>query len=151
MNSFLRKPLFNLFAISVVSVLLTAAAQAASFNKLMNLGVIKSDSLEKEVVIYNDDYTKCLSANGLGSNSSKNLDFTTCRLDDSDTWSITSAGKIKNKQNGKCLSTPKGEDKLVLVHCNFVYFRDYIAHDFIIFDRIIDDDRDAAEVAEVRY
>lgn len=151
MKNLIQKSLFTLSVISVLSVLLSSGAQAATFSKLMKLGIVNANSPDKEVVIYNDDSTKCLSTDGQKRNSSKSLAYATCRKGGTDTWLITSVGKIKNKRSGKCLSTPKGEDSLVLVHCNFVYSRDYIAYDFIIFDHIVNDDRDGAEIAEVSY
>jgi hypothetical protein len=141
----------SLFTLSVINVLLSAGAQAANFNKLMQLGIIGSNASGKEVVIYNDDQTKCLSTYGQKHHGSKNLAYTTCIMDGTDTWLITSDGKVKNKQSGKCLSTPAGEDSLVLVHCNYMHFRDYTAHDLVILDHLVDGDSDGVEVADMRH
>lgn len=151
MNHSMQKSLFSLAVITLVSVLCSTGLQAASFNKLMNLGIISADSSVKEVVIFSDDNTKCLSTNDQKPNSAKSLSYTECRLDGSDTWLITSAGKIKNKQSGKCLSTPNGEDRLVLAHCSAAHFRDRVAHDFVIFDHIVEGNHNSAEIAEVRH
>lgn len=140
-----------LFTLSIITVLLGAGAQAANFNKLMQLGIIGSNTSGKEVVIYNDDQTKCLSTAGQYRSGSKSLAFTTCSMDDTDTWFITSSGKVKNQQSGKCLSTPAGEDSLVLVHCNYMHIRDYVAHDFVILDDLVDGDSDGVEVADARH
>ena len=141
----------SLFTLSVISVLLSAGAQAANFNKLMQLGIISSNASGKEVVIYNDDQTQCLSTYGQKSSGSKSIAYTTCRMDDTDTWLITSSGKVKNIQSGKCLSTPTGEDSLVLVHCNYMHFRDYTAHDLVILDHLVDGGSEGVEVADVHY
>ncbi|WP_339722844.1 ricin-type beta-trefoil lectin domain protein [uncultured Paraglaciecola sp.] len=141
----------SLFVLSVISVLLSAGAQAANFNKLMQLGIIGSNTSGKEVVIYNEDQSKCLSSNGQKSNGSKGLAYTTCRIDGTDTWLITSGGKVKNKQSGKCLSTPAGKDSLVLVHCNYMHIRDYAAHDLVILDHLVDSESEGVEVADARY
>jgi len=141
----------SLFTLSVISVLLSAGAQAANFNKLMQLGIIGANTSGKEVVIYNDDQTKCLSTYGQKSSGSKSIAYTTCRMDDTDTWLITSSGKIKNKRSGKCLSTPTAQDSLVLVHCNYMHFRDHTAHDFVILDHLVDSESDGVEVADVRH
>lgn len=141
----------SLFTLSVISVLLSTGAQAETFSKLMKLGVVNSNSSVKEVVIYNDDQTKCLSTVGQNGKRSKNLIYTACNVDGADTWVITNVGKIKNKGSGKCLSTPTGEDGMILVHCNHMHFRNYTAHDFIILDHLIDGDREGAEIADVRY
>lgn len=148
MNNLIQKSLFTL---SVISVLLTTGAQATTFSKLMKLGVVDPNSSVKEVVIYNDDQTKCLSAYGQNGKRKKGLGYTTCRKDGVDTWVITNVGKIKNKRNGKCLSTPTGEDNLMLVHCNYMHFRNHIAHDFIILDHLVEGDLKGAEIADVRY
>jgi hypothetical protein len=141
----------SLFTLSVISVLLSAGALAANFNKLMQLGMIGSNASGKEVVIYNDDQTKCLSTNGQNRSGSKSLVYETCRMDGADTWLITSSGKVKNKQSGKCLSTPAGEDSMLLVHCNYMHFRDYTAHDLVILDHIVDGDSERVEIADVHY
>ncbi|MFT6989723.1 MAG: hypothetical protein ACJASL_001696 [Paraglaciecola sp.] len=141
----------SLFTLSVISVLLSAGAQAATFNKLMQLGITGSNASGKEVVIYNDDQTKCLSAYEHYGKRSDSLAYATCRIDDTDTWLITSSGKVKNKQSGKCLSTPSGKDSLVLVHCNYMHIRDYIAHDLVILDDLVEGDNDGVEIADVRY
>jgi uncharacterized protein YdbL (DUF1318 family) len=141
----------SLFTLAVISVLLSAGAQAANFNKLMQLGIVGSNASGKEVVIYNDDQTKCLSTYWQKRNGSKNLAYTTCSMDGTDTWLITSDGKVKNKQSGKCLSTPAGEDSLVLMHCNYMHFRDFTAHDLVILDHLVDGESDGVEVADVRH
>lgn len=141
----------SLLILSITTVLLSAGAQAATFNKLMQLGIVNSNATVKEVVIYNDDQTKCLSSYEQKNSGSKGLAFTTCRMNNIDTWLITSGGKVKNKQSGKCLSTPAGEDSLVLEHCNYMHFRDHTAHDFIIFDDLVEGDNDGVEIADVRH
>jgi|TARA_R110000868_G_scaffold196864_4_gene442910 hypothetical protein len=141
----------SLFTLSVISVLLITGAQAATFSKLIKLGIVNANSAGKEVVIYNDEQTKCLSTFGQKRSRSKSLAYASCRMDDTDTWVITRAGKVKNKRNGKCLSTPTGGNSLVLVHCNYMHFRDYIAHDFIILDHLVDGDRNGAENADIRH
>jgi hypothetical protein len=141
----------SLFTLSVISVLLSAGAQAANFNKLMQLGIIGSNASGKEVVIYNDDQTKCLSTNGQKHHGPKSLAYTTCRMDGTDKWLITSSGKVKNKQSGKCLSTPAGKDSLTLVHCNYVHFRDYTAHEFVILGHLVDGESDAVKIADARH
>jgi hypothetical protein len=141
----------SLFTLSVISVLLSSGAQAANFNKLMQLGIIGSNTSGKEVVIYNDDQTKCLSTYGQKRSGSKSLAYTICRMDGTDTWLITSGGKVKNKQSGKCLSTPAGEDSLALVHCNYKHFRDHTARDLVILDHLVDGDSDGVEIADIRY
>jgi len=147
MNKFIQKSLFTL---ALSSVLLSAGAQAANFNKLMQLGIIGVNGSSKEVVIYNDDQTKCLSTYGQKRHGSKSLAYTTCRMDGTDTWLITSGGKVKNKQSGKCLSTPKGEDSLVLVHCNYMHFRDHTGNDLVILDHLVDGESDGVDIADVR-
>ena len=97
-------------------------------------------SPEKEVVIYNEDYSKCLSALAQNNKGSKSLSYATCRMDDADTWILTRAGKVINKQTGKCLSTLKGESKLIQSYCNFEYIRDYTAHELVIFENTIGQD-----------
>jgi len=141
----------SLFTLSVISLLLSFGAQATTFSKLMNLGIVNSNSSDKEFVIYNDDQTKCLSAFGQNGKRPKSLSYTTCHREGADKWVITNVGKIKNKRSGKCLSTPRGEDSLILTHCNYIHFRNQIAHDFIIFDHLVSSDRDGAEIADVRY
>lgn len=141
----------SLFTLAVVSVLLSAGAQAANFNQLMQLGIIDSNASGKEVVIYNEDQTKCLSTKAQKSNDSKGLAYATCSMDGTDTWLITSSGKVKNKQSGKCLSTPAGKDSLVLVHCNYMHIRDYAAHDLVILDHLVDGESEGVEVADARY
>jgi hypothetical protein len=141
----------SLLILSVTTVLLSAGAQAANFNKLMQLGIIGSNTTGKEVVIYNEDQTKCLSTAGQNLNSSKSLAYATCRMDEADTWLITNGGKVKNKQSGKCLSTPIGKDNLELVHCNYMHVRDYSAHDLVIFDHLVEDDSDGVKIADIRY
>lgn len=136
MKNFAHKSLFNLSVSSVLfaSSILAAGAQAATFNEEMKLGVINANTPEKEVVIYNEDYTKCLSVSAQDNTSFKHLSYTACRMDNADTWILTSAGKIQNKQTGKCLSTPKGESNLVQSYCNFEHIRDYTAHELVIFE-----------------
>lgn len=148
MKNFIQKSLFTL---SVISVLLSSGAQAATYKKLMQLGIINSNVSGKEIVIYNDDQTKCLSAYAQNGKRSGSLAYATCRMEDTDTWLITSGGKVKNKQSGKCLGTPTGEDSLVLVHCNYMHFRDHTAHDFVIFDHLVESDNDRSEIADVRH
>jgi hypothetical protein len=148
MKNLIRKSLSTL---SVITVLLSSGAQAANFNQLMQLGIIDTNSSVKEVVIYNNDQTKCLSSNGQKQNGSKGLTYDTCRMDDTDTWLITSNGKVKNKQSGKCLSTPAGKDSLMLVHCNYMHIRDYTAHDLVILDHLVEGESEGVEVADVRY
>jgi hypothetical protein len=92
-----------------------------------------------------------LSAYEQNGKRSDSLAYATCRIDDTDTWLITSSGKVKNKQSGKCLSAATGQDSLVLVHCNYMHFRDHTAHDFIIFDDLVNRDSDGVEVADVRF
>lgn len=140
----------SLMTLSIISMWVSAGAQAADFNKLMQLGIISSDASGREVVIYNDDKTKCLSASGQKRSSSKNLTFATCRMDGSDTWLITNNGKVKNIQSGKCLSTPTREDNLVLTHCNYKHFRDNSAHDYIVLDHLVDGNPEGLELANVR-
>ena len=140
----------SLLTLSVISVLLSSGAQAATFSKLMTLGIVNSNSSVKEVVINNDDQTKCLSAYGQNGSLSKSLVYSTCRMDGTDTWAITNVGKIKNKRSGKCLGTRKGEDSLVLVHCKYMLFRNHTAYDIIILDHLVDSDRDGDEIADVR-
>jgi hypothetical protein len=72
-------------------------------------------------------------------------------MDGTDTWLITSGGTGKNKQSGKCLSTPAGDDSLVLVPCHYKHFRDYAAHDLVILDHLVDGESDGVEVADVSY
>lgn len=141
----------SLFTLSIFGVLLSAGAQAANFNRLMQLGIIGSNTSGKEVVIYNDEQTKCLSTVGQSDGGSKGLTYATCRMDEADTWLITSSGKVKNKQSGKCLSTPSGKDSLVLVHCNYMHIRDYAAHDLVILDHLVDGESEGVEVADARY
>jgi hypothetical protein len=148
MNNLIQK---SLITVSVIFVLLSSGAQAATFNKLMKLGVVNSNSSNKEVVIYNDDQTKCLSAFGRNGERSKSLAYTSCDINGADTWVITNVGKIKNKRSGKCLSTPAGQDKLVLMHCNYMHFKNDTAHDFIIFDHLVKGDSEGSEIADVRY
>jgi len=140
-----------LLRLSVITMLLSAGAQAADFNKLMQLGIITSNTTVKEVVIYNDDQTQCLSTNSQKPSGSKSLAYATCRMDEADTWLITNGGKVKNKQSGKCLSTPAGKDSLVLVHCNYLHIRDSVAHDLVILDHLVDGDSDGLEIADVRH
>lgn len=139
---------YSLFALTVFGTLLSTGAQAADFNTLMRLGVIESDSAIREVVIFNHDSTECLSITEQKWNSSKSLAYGKCRIDETDTWLITNVGKIKNKQSGKCLSAPKGEDRLVLRHCNYMYSKDNTAHDFIILDHMVDDNQNGLEIAK---
>lgn len=141
----------SLFTLPIISMFFIPGVQATTFSKLMKLGIVSSTPFGKEVVIYNDDQTKCLSTSGKKRPSAKSLDYATCRMDSADTWLITAVGKIKNKSSGKCLSTPKEEDNLILVHCNFMYSRDYITHNFIILDHLIDDDHEGEEIADIRY
>lgn len=151
MKNFIQKTLLIISAISVVSILLVTSAHAATFSTQMKLGLIKSDSPNKEVVIFNDDYSKCLSVVDLGNKSTKDLDYVACAKGASDTWTITSAGKVKNNQNGKCLSSPKGEDTLTLVHCNYIHSRDYIAHDFVILEQMVEHDVQGSQLAKIQH
>lgn len=141
----------SLFILSIIGALLSSGAQAANFSKLMKLGVISTNSSSKEVVIYNHDQTKCLSAYGQDGERTKGLTYTTCKADGSNTWVITKVGKIKNKGSGKCLSTPTGEDKLVLMHCNYMHFKNHVAHDFVIFDHLVNRYSDEVEIADAGY
>lgn len=134
MKNLIQKSLSNLTGVLFVGALFAAGPQAATFDENMKLGVVNANSVEKEVVIYNDDYTKCLSDSAQDGKNSKHLSYTACRMDDADTWVLTSAGKIKNKLTGKCLSTPKGENNLVQSYCNYEYIRDYTAHELVVFE-----------------
>lgn len=146
MYNLIQKSIVSLLVINALSVLLTSDAMGASFNKFMNLGIIFASSPDKQIVIYNDDYTKCLTVD-----KQKTLEYAKCQIDSTSTWHITNTGKVKNIASGKCLSTPEGEDSLLLVHCNYVHHRDYVAHDFVIFDHIVEDEKVGEIIADVDY
>jgi len=150
MKNLLRKSLCTL---SVTGVLLTSGVQAATFSNLMKLGIVKANASNKEIVILNDDQTKCLSVYGENGAGVKSLTYTKCEMDRTDTWVITNVGKIKNKRTGKCLSTPAGEDNLILMHCSYQHFRSHSAHDFIVLDHFVggDRDHDQSKIANVNY
>lgn len=147
MNNFIQKSLFNLSIVAVITMLFSTAVQAANFSKSMKLGIVGSSASGKTVVIYNDDYTKCLSSSGHKRSSSNTVTYAACEKDNNDIWVITKVGKIKNMRTGKCLSTLKGKDSLVLMHCNYVHYRDYIEHDFIVLDRLVTRERDGIQIA----
>jgi hypothetical protein len=147
MKILMKKSLMTLIAASIFTI---SGAQATTFSKQMKLGIVNSAPYGKEVIIYNDEQTKCLAVSSKSNASAKSLTYATCRKDEADTWIITNAGKMKNKRSGKCLSTPNGMDKLILKHCNFMYSRDYMTHDFIILDHLNVEDQEVSEIANIR-
>jgi hypothetical protein len=150
MKNLLRKSLYTLF---VTGGLLTSSVQAATFSNLMKLGIVKANASNKEILIFNDDQTKCLSVYGENGAGVKSLTYNNCKMEGTDTWVITNVGKIKNKRTGKCLSTPAGEDNLILTHCSYQHFRSHSAHDFIVLENFVGGarDRDQSKIANVNY
>lgn len=146
MQNLLKKTFFVLLPFG----LLLTTAQGANFNELFNVGVINSNSSAKQhVVIYNHDQTKCLSTYGHHRKATNILSYATCRVDSYDTWEVTRSGKIKNERSGKCLSSPQGQDTLVLAHCNTLSNRGYMAYDFVILNNLQHNKDVAVEVAKL--
>ena len=138
MSNILSTSLLKIAASSVFGLLFVTSLQAATFSEVMKIGMVSGGADGQQVVIYNDDYSKCLSAGQEQQQAANSVVYTSCQMDDSDTWLITSNGKIQHKSNEKCLGTPKGKDRLELTYCNYVPARDYQAFEFIIFPHVND-------------
>jgi hypothetical protein len=132
-----------------IGLFFNTGAQAATFTKMMKLGVVSYTPSSKVVVIYSEDQTKCLSTQGQNETKAKSLVYQECLIDDANTWVITSVGKIKNKLNGKCLSTPRGGESLELVNCNYRHFRDYKNNDFVIFKHLVEGVHNGLKTADI--
>jgi hypothetical protein len=149
MKNSMQKSVLNVSMASLFSVFIVVGAQAATFKSEMKLGIISSTASTKDVVLYNEDQSKCLTVHSKKTSNNKGIYYAACRMDGTDTWTITNTGKIKNKRSGKCLSTKKGQDDLELTHCTASYSRYYTEYEFVIFEHMLEDD--GTQLADMRY